>query len=224
MREEAQVPPENDHPRQTTVVVADAHPLYIAGATAALAFAPDIAVLGTAAELPTAEELIARLLPDVAVVDLELPGQDRSGIVRVLHEQSVDTSIIMVADRWLGESAFASLTDGASGLVSKSINGDELIAAIRQVAAGHSVLPDGMGPALANTIRWRAEGKHSPLSVREREILSALSRGETPATIAVSLGVALATVKSHIASLYAKLGVHTSGSAVGTAIRSGVIK
>jgi DNA-binding NarL/FixJ family response regulator len=218
------VPSEPSDSSPTSVVIADAYPLYIAGATAALVFAPDLSLLGTAADVPAAVELIARLLPQIAVIDFDLPGQDGRDIVRVLHEQSVTTRIIMVADRWLGESVFGCLTAGASGLVSKTINGDELIAAIRQVAAGHSVLPDGTGSALATTIRRHAEGKHSALSVRERQILNALSQGQSAATIAVTLDVAVPTVKSHISNLYAKLGVHTSGSAVGTAIRSGVIK
>jgi two-component system nitrate/nitrite response regulator NarL len=206
-----------------SVVVADAYPLYVQGATAALNAQPDIALLGTAADLPDALGLITHELPQVAVIDIDLPGHDGSDIVRVLHERSVPTRIIMVAEHWLGESVLEYLTAGAAGFISKTISGPELIAAIRQVAAGQSVLPDGVTQILADTIRQHADGPLA-LSAREREILNAMSQGQSAASIAVKLDLAVPTVKSHISNLYAKLGVHDRGSAVGAAIRRGVIK
>jgi two-component system nitrate/nitrite response regulator NarL len=208
---------------EISLIVAVPEPIFIQGADLAVRSEPDVVLIGATTDGLTAIELIAEHRPHVAVVDIDLPGRDGLDITRTLRERGIETRVLMLAERQFGEIALQALTAGASGFVSKALPAPKLIDAIRQVAAGQSVLPDDIGNALAKTLRQRGESGELALSAREREVLGAISRGESAAVIAARLGLALPTVKSHLQNLYGKLGVNDRGSAVATGIRRGLI-
>ena len=207
-----------------TVVVADGHPFYLRGLADAIASAPAMALVGTAVDGDTALALIGLHHPDVAVIDVELPGLDAQRVVQAARHAGLPTRILLLAERQFGERVLQSLTAGAAGFISKTAPESGFFDAICRAAAGRSVLPDDIGSLLATTLRQHGEAEHSPLTAREHQILQLIADGNSAAEMAAQLQLAVPTVKSHIQNLYGKLGAHDRGSAVATAIRRGVVQ
>lgn len=203
------------------VVIVDDHPVVRAGLRTVLDSVPDIDVVGEAHDHGTAVTAIADLEPDVVVLDVHL-GTGPSGLEVLRHLQGAPSSprtlIVTVFDNDLDIDA--ALDGGAAGYVLKDAPEAELVSAVRAVAAGHQPLDPRVAARIVTTSR-RSPDSPSP---RELEVVAAVAEGLDNAAIARRLYISQATVKTHLASVFAKLGVSTRTGAVAEARRRGHLR
>jgi DNA-binding NarL/FixJ family response regulator len=213
-----------------TTVVADDQALVRAGFRKILEAAPDIAVLGEAGDGLEAVRVVAELHPDVTLLDIRMPRLDGIEAARqMLADPDARTRVMMLTTFGVDEYVYASLKVGASGFLLKDAPPEQLIDAVRVVAAGDALLAPQVTRSVIErfvaadydaSVRSRVE----TLSPRETEVLRSLTRGLSNAELAAELFVSEATVKSHIAGLLTKLGVRDRVQAVIAAYESGLVR
>jgi DNA-binding NarL/FixJ family response regulator len=204
--------------RPIRLLIVDDHVMIRLGLVALIADQPDIEIVGEARNGTEAVELHARLRPDVTVMDGILP--DFHGIEatrRILHDHPA-ARIILVSINESAEDIHRAMEAGACGYVPKSQNQDVLLRAIRQVAAGQSFLD----PELSRRIAARAAT--TSLSQRELDVLRRIANGLLNKQIAVELALSENTVKTHIARIMGKLGVHDRTSLAMKAVTLGLLR
>jgi DNA-binding NarL/FixJ family response regulator len=177
-------------------------------------------VVGTADDAPQAETLILRRRPDVAVVDLSLPGENGADLTRRLVAQEPELRILLYTGATNERELLHALDAGAAGFALKSGRPEELEEALRTVAAGGDYLDPRLTPVL---VAGRRAGGGGLLSPREAEILELLSRGLSGEDAAVQLHLSPLTVRTHVRNAMRKLGAATRAHAVALAIQRGEI-
>jgi DNA-binding NarL/FixJ family response regulator len=205
------------------VVLADDHALVREGTAELLERAGGIDVVGQAADGPRALELVAATRPDVLLLDLAMPGLDGLEVTRRALSISPSTRVVALTAHEEQPYVLAMLQAGASGYLSKSSRGREVIQAVRAAAAGETVF----SAAIARSVTSRAlgdGGSDMPLTPRERDVLSAAARGLGNKQIAVELGMSARTVQTHLTSIFAKLGVSSRTEAVLLAVKRGWVR
>ena len=175
-------------------------------------------VVGTADDAEQAEQLILRRRPDVALVDLALPGENGADLTRRLLEHEPELRIILYTGSADEEELLDGLRAGAAGFALKSGDPNELKAAIRTVAEGG----DYIDPRLTPLLRRAAPGRKL-LSPREREILELLAHGLSGEDAAKQLYLSSETVRTHVRNAMAKLDASTRVHAVALAMQRGEI-
>lgn len=194
------------------VVVADDQDLVRTGLTMILDAQPDIEVVGEAADGKAAVELAQRLRPDVCLFDIRMPEMDGIAATEALAGPGVEVPIpiVIITTFDLDEYVYAALKAGARGFLLKDAGPELLMQAIHAAATGDALVAPSVTVRLLDTFA-RAEPAPdppqpiNPLTEREEEILSQVTRGRTNAEIAEDLFISLSTVKTHIASLMTKL-------------------
>lgn len=184
------------------VLVVDDHPLFRAGLSGLLATMPDVQVVAEAVDGDEAVARAVELRPDVVLMDLNLPGTPGLEATRRIVAAAPECGILvlsMVADE---SSVVAALRVGARGYVLKEAEQDEVLAAIRTVAAGGAVFGPGVA---ARLLQKTAPG--AALTPRESEVFALLARGLDNPEIAHELGVSIKTVQNHVSAVLAKLQV-----------------
>ncbi len=204
---------------RTSVVVVDDHPMYRAGVIDAIKRRPELAFLGEAADGLQALELIRELRPDVALVDLQLPGLDGREIADALGRDQLPTRVIILSAHFDSQTVYATLGAGASGYLSKDASGREICEAVQAVARGETVLGRDIQAAVAAEIRRREPRAGTVLSDREHEVLQLTADGLSAGQIAGRLHLSPTTVKTHLQRVYEKLGVSDRAAAVAEAMR-----
>ena len=195
------------------VVVADDQDLVRTGLVMILGAQPDITVVGEAADGIQALEVSRRLRPDVLLVDIRMPGLDGVEVTRRLAGPDVadPMAVVVITTFDLDEYVLGALRAGARGFLLKDAGPDLLVQAVHAAANGDALIAPNVTRRLLATLVDRAPETLTqpvdPLTEREEEVLVLLARGRTNAEIAAELFISLSTVKSHIASLMAKLGV-----------------
>jgi DNA-binding NarL/FixJ family response regulator len=208
------------------VLVADDQPLARAGFRSILSAAPGIAVLGEAADGEEAVEQALRLRPDVVLMDIQMPKLDGIEATRRLPGQKV----IVLTTFGLDDYIVDALRAGAAGFLLKDAPVEELIGAVRAVAGGDAQLSpavtrrllDRVAGRLPTPVRSESDAIKS-LTPRELEVLAMLAAGRSNAEIATDLFISEATVKTHVSSVLAKLGLRSRIQAVIFAYESGLI-
>ncbi|MGP4006582.1 LuxR C-terminal-related transcriptional regulator [Streptomyces sp. 4N124] len=194
-----------------------------------LAAEPDLSVVGEAASAAEAVHLSASLRPDVVLVDGRPAQADGIETVRRLAEHTPRTLVLTPA----GDEGYAytALHAGADGFVLEDAALDELVSAIRVVAAGDAVITPGLTRALIDAVRQkgtvyplRRASTVDALTARERDILVAVASGRSNAEIAQWLSIAPTTVKSHVSHILAKIGARARVQAVAFAYESGLVR
>jgi DNA-binding NarL/FixJ family response regulator len=176
-------------------------------------------IVGTADDAEQAEQLILRRRPDVALLDLALPGESGAGLARRLLAHDPDLRIVLYTGAADEQQLLDGLDAGAAGFALKSGDPDELEQAIRTVADGGEYLD----PRLTPLLRRDTQGDGNVLSPREREILELLSQGLSGEDAAKRLFLSSETVRTHVRNAMTKLGAATRVHAVALALQRGEI-
>lgn len=195
------------------VVVADDQDLVRAGLVMILGAQPDLEVVGEAADGPGALEAARRLRPDVLLVDIRMPGLDGVEVTRRLAGPDVadPMAVVVITTFDLDEYVLGALRAGARGFLLKDAGPQLLVQAIHAAATGDALIAPNVTRRLLETFAEQAPRTLTqpidPLTEREEQVLVLVARGRTNAEIAAELFIGVSTVKTHIASLMAKLDV-----------------
>lgn len=195
-----------DHIR---VFLLDDHELVRRGLADLLSVEADIEIVGEASSVAEALTRIPATRPDVAVLDVRLPDGSGIEVCRDVRSQSPDVQCLMLTSFSDDEALFDAIMAGASGYVLKEIRGNDLVDAIRQVAAGKSLLDPSLTQKVLERLRRGSEEDErlAALSEQERKILLLIGEGMTNRQIGTELHLAEKTVKNYVSSLLAKLGM-----------------
>ncbi len=204
--------------RSVRVLIVDDSSITRAGVAALLVGEPGIEVIGQADGGRMGLALCRQLHPDVVVTDLRMPDIDGVQLTALLLAEERPPRVLVLTHYDGDETVFRALKAGALGYVPKDIPGNELVIAIRKVAAGERFMPPEIGAQLAR----RAMG--SSLSPREVEVLSRLADGLTNPQIAQELNLARKTVAMYVSQILEKLEARTRTEAVSVGIRRGIIR
>ena len=187
------------------VIIADDHPLVREALQGLLESAEDIAVAGTAADGQDAVALALELSPDVALMDLEMPGVDGIEAIRRLRDEGSPARIVVLTTFSDRERILGALDAGALGYMLKDAEPEEIIRGVRAAARGESPLaPRAAQELISERAQTRTEIELSP---REREVLALVAEGLPNKLIARRLEISERTVKAHLTSVFAQIGV-----------------
>ena len=200
------------------VFIVDDHPMTRAGLLATLEREADFEVVGTAADGIAAWNIIGEKVPDVALVDIRMPGEDGVSLVRRVKESGLPVRSLMLTSYDAQQYVMASLRAGAKGYILKTASPEELARAIRTVARGGVYLD-----AEVSRVVGGQEIVPETLSNREREVLILTSKGLSSKETASRLIISERTVQTHLASIYDKLGARNKTEAMLLALKSGVM-
>jgi two-component system, NarL family, nitrate/nitrite response regulator NarL len=206
------------------VVVADDHPLFREAVVRAVKERPDFELVGEAADGHAALALIQEKAPDVAVLDVKMPELDGLGVLNAASRDGLGTRVVLLTAFMDGATAFRAVASGAHGYLAKEADRSRITEAIAAVHRGETVLAPEVQSGLAEEIRMRGARERPALSEREREVLTGLAQGRSVPQIAQALYLSPATVKSHLQTLYEKLGVSERAAAVAEGMRRGLIE
>jgi DNA-binding NarL/FixJ family response regulator len=180
-----------------------------------------IEVAGEAGDGAAALGLAAECAPDVILLDLKLPGMDGIAVLGELKARGSTARVLVLTSATEPASASLAVRSGAAGVVYKDVDPDALVRAIRSVHDGHMLLaPEAAGTLVRSAST--AMGGIDALTTREQEILAELAKGRSNREIARALNVSEKTVKAHVSSVLAKLGVQDRTQAALLAVRNGV--
>jgi DNA-binding NarL/FixJ family response regulator len=207
-------------PKKTiTVMLVDDHPVVREGLSSMLQSADGIGVVGQAGSGEEAIAMVARLTPDIVLLDLRMGGMDGVETTGHLLRASPATKVVIVTTYESDTDILRAVEAGAAGYLLKGSSRDDLVAAVKAAARGETVLTPSLAPKL-----FRARVVEPPtLSDREREVLQLVSQGLTNADIGRRLFISEATVKTHLLRAFAKLGVNDRTAAVTTAMAAGLL-
>lgn len=194
------------------VVVADDHALVRAGLEQLLAGAEDIDVVGMAVDGQQAVDLACRLHPDVVLMDLQMPGMDGASATREIRSSADGVDVLVLTSYSDGERILAALDAGAVGYLLKDAEPDDVMEGIRAVRRGESPLHP---KAARQLLGARTGGTGVELTPREHAVLELLRDGASHHEAARQLGISERTVKAHLTSACARIGVADADAAVG---------
>lgn len=213
--------------KPTRLVIADDHELARAGLRAMLTGHRGLEVVGEAANGREALMLCRNLRPDLALIDVRMPGLDGLATCSAIKQECPATSVILVTIHENPEYLLEAIRAGAAGYVLKDISQRELITSVQQVLRGESILNKDLMirllQRLASDPPIQEELPIGRLSPREREVLQLLSQGQTNREIAHNLTVSTSTVKIHVEHIFSKLGVSDRTQAAVRAIELGLL-
>jgi len=222
---------ETPPPARIRLLLADDQPLLRTGFRMVLSAEPDLDVVGEAGDGVQALDLARRLLPDVVLMDIRMPRRDGVAATRDIVSARLPVRVLVLTTFDLDEYVVGALRAGASGFLAKDVPAEDLVAAIRTVAAGDAVvaprilrrLLDRFATALPDLDAAPPRGLDQ-LTDREREVLIQLAHGLSNAEIAHTLSVSETTVKTHVGHVLAKLGLRDRVQAVVMAYETGLVR
>ena len=212
------------------VVVADDMALVRGGMKMILEADPGIRVVGEAADGAAAVEEAIRTSPDVAVMDIRMPGVDGIEATRRLQQRMPSVRVLVVTTFHLDEYVHEALRAGAAGFLLKDTAPDSLVGAVRTVAAGDALLSPAVTRQLIEHYVQRPApdaaltGRLAELTPRELDVARLVARGMTNAEIAATLFLGEGTVKTHVTAILSKLGLRNRTQIVVAAYESGLVE
>jgi two-component system NarL family response regulator len=208
----------NHAPKRIRVLLADDHPVVREGLAALMRVASDIEVVGEAADGAEAVRLFRERRPDVALMDLRMPGMGGLEAIETIRRELPQARILVLTTFRGDEDIRRALEAGARGYLLKDAGRDEILDAVRRVHAGLRAISPAAAVQLAE-----APAAFKP-SARERQVLELVVRGEGNKQIADALGTTEGTVKSYVAGILRKLGVRDRTEAAIAAVQRGIVK
>lgn len=216
-------------PSPIKILIADDHLIVREGLRLILETDADMEVLGEASNGKEAVDLASQLLPNVILMDLRMPVMDGLSAIELIRQQQPQIAIVILTNFNEDEMMVKGLSAGARGFLLKDTDRETLLNAIRAAARGETLLrPEILARLMSHTQaspnRSQETASGTSLTERELEVLQAVARGERNKEIAYNLGITERTVKAHLASIFARLGVDSRASAIATAARLGLLK
>jgi DNA-binding NarL/FixJ family response regulator len=209
------------------IVLADDHAVVRKGIREFLEEEGDIAVVAEAGDGQQAVALVAEHLPDVAVLDIQMPGTGGIEATRRIKAQFPDVRVLVLTAYDDDPYIFALLQAGASGYMLKTADSHELVRAVRAVHRGESALDHAVTQKVVSQLvtgrPLGAQATVEALTDREAEVLRLAAKGQTNKAIGRALGISDRTVQGHLANIYGKLNVNSRTEAVTEALRQGWI-
>ena len=211
----------------TTVVLVDDQALVRDGLRLILELA-GLEVVGEACDGATGASIVGDLRPDVALMDLRMPGVDGVEATRRITASGVGTRVVVLTTFQEEELTYAALAAGASGYLLKDAGGDRIVEAVRAAAAGELPLAPAVAARVVQAYLDRrpataVRDRLAPLSDRERDVLALVGAGRSNPEIARELYISLATVKSHMRHILAKLDLRDRAHAIVLAHECGLV-
>jgi DNA-binding NarL/FixJ family response regulator len=210
-----------------SIVLADDHPVVILGMRTLLECEPDLSIVGEAGDGLQTTRLVERLQPDVLVLDLMMPGLNGLEALRIVRQRSSRTRVVVLSMHSSNAFVAEALKSGATGYVLKGSSEEDLVRAVREVAAGRRFLS---APVTERAIEAYIEQSraaeldpHEMLTPREREVLQLAAEGKTSSETASRLHVSHRTVENHRANVMRKLGLQNQSELIRYALRRGLI-
>lgn len=225
----------NTNSNTIRVLIADDHLLFREGILNILRVYGDVSVVGQASGGKQAIEMVRRLMPNVVLLDIGMPGIDGFQVCQEIRRNFENTKVVILTESKDIEYQVSAVEAGASAYLTKNAGSDELIDTIRKVfhegTTMHPVVADRINQTLARMEEPNADGASSAfvnsfasLSRREREILQLVAEGKANKAIAHELHISEHTVRNHISNIFQKLNVGDRTEASVQALRHGVIK
>jgi DNA-binding NarL/FixJ family response regulator len=210
------------------LVLADDQPLVRSGLRVLIADAPDITVVGEAGTGAEAVEIVSAVRPDVVVMDIRMPGMDGIEATRLITASAEPPQVLMLTTFDDDEYVYGALRAGASGFLVKDMALEDILTAIRVVAAGDALIAPSVTRRLIAQFAERPRPAPPPREIngitdREREVLTLVGRGMSNSEIAAELYISVATAKAHVARLFTKLGARDRVQLVITAYEFGLV-
>jgi DNA-binding NarL/FixJ family response regulator len=210
------------------VILADDQPLVRAGLRMLIAQTPDINVAGEAGTGTEAVQLARDTSPDVAVMDIRMPGMDGIKATQLITAGATPTRVLMLTTFDDDDYVYGALRAGASGFLVKDMALDDILTAIRVVAAGDAIIAPGITRRLIGQFAdqprpGRKLRELTEITDREREVLKLVGLGMSNAEIAAALHITAGTAKTHVARLLAKLEARDRVQLVITAYEAGLV-
>jgi DNA-binding NarL/FixJ family response regulator len=217
--------------RPVRILLADDQPLLRTGFRMVLGTEDDLDIVAEAGDGVEAVDLARRLLPDVVLMDIRMPRMDGVAATRAIVDARLPVRVLILTTFDLDEYVVGALRAGASGFLAKDVPAEDLVTAIRTVAAGDAVvaprilkrLLDRFAGALPDPAAAQPKGLGT-LTEREREVLVQVARGLSNAEIARALSVSETTIKTHVGHVLTKLGLRDRVQAVVLAYESGLVR
>ncbi|OLD91988.1 MAG: hypothetical protein AUG84_02485 [Chloroflexi bacterium 13_1_20CM_4_66_7] len=195
------------------VLIIEDHQIVADGLTALLNDQRDMTVVGNVGSVAESAPAASELSPDVVLVDFRLNDGTDADAAPAIRRVNPSARHIFLTREDSDVARFAALESGASGFIHKSKAASEVVDAIRKVASGGTLITPTAIAALLNR-RRESESQRESLTAREKEVLRLMAEGLPSREIATKLGISYATVRTHIRSLGAKLGVHSKVQAI----------
>jgi DNA-binding NarL/FixJ family response regulator len=199
------------------LLVVDDHPLFREGLAHTLGTEDGFEIVAQAEDGKVAIALWESFQPDVALIDVSMPGMDGIETVRRLRSRHADAKLLMLTSSEDQDDVIAALDAGASGYVTKGVRYGELVAAVREVHRGGRPLGEAIARKLA------ARDRDSPITPRELEVLKLLREGLTFVEIGHTLSITERTARAHVGAIKEKLGATNTAQAVARGFEQGLL-
>ncbi len=212
---------------QTTLVLADDHPIVRSGIRRILETREDFEVVGEAANGQEVVEVVHEMQPDVALVDIQMPRLSGVDATRCIAKSDPQTRVLVLSVHDSGSCVEEALRAGAAGYLVKTAGLEEILRAVDAIRSGGSYLSPTVASHVLGVLSDPAERTPSPLRAltgRERQVLQLIAEGFSSREIAEQLGVSCKTVDTHRANLMLKLDIHKVSGLVRLAVREGLVK
>jgi DNA-binding NarL/FixJ family response regulator len=212
---------------RTTIILADDHHVVRQGLRALLESEPDLSVVGEVADGAAALEAVARLAPDVLILDLMMPVVNGLEVLRQTGQHASSTRTIVLSMHSSEAYVVEALKSGANAYVLKEATGSDLVRAVREVTAGRRYLSPPLSERAIDAYTRRAQATslepHGVLTARELEVMRLAAHGYSLQQIAAELSISPRTAETHRSHLMRKLGLHSQTELVRYAIRERIL-
>lgn len=207
---------------KTRILLVDDHEVVRLGLKALVEHHPQFEVVGEAVTAKEAIEQAEKILPDIVLMDIRLPGASGIEACEVITEKFPDIRVVMLTSYAEDEMLFSAIRAGASGYVLKQIGGDDLIRALESVSKGEALLDPAVTQRVFQEVRRAVKEEEASafanLSQQEKHVLLLVSEGKTNREIAKTLYLGEGTVRNYVSSILSKLGVSNRAEAAAFAV------